>query len=145
MAMQKKFSPPLAMLPNPVLSRLSCHSDPIVLRSIEPFDVTLWYSDVPRTLNLLKISSDIERDFRNGFFAHCTQVWKFNRISMTIISKVAWKCIWCCRREYCTVGHESMVNIATPPCSPYGQVASSPCDPVSWLGPWGWLCTSSGS
>ena len=62
----KKSPPPLAMLPNPVLSHLSGHSDPIVL---EPFDVTLWYSSVPRTPNLLKISLDIESDFRNGFFS----------------------------------------------------------------------------
>ena len=59
------FPPPLATLLNQVLSRLSGHSDPIVL---EPFDVTLWYSGVPQTPNLLKVSSDIESDFRNGFF-----------------------------------------------------------------------------
>ena len=59
--------PPLATLPNPVLSCLSGHSDPIVLK---PFDDILWYSGVPRMPNLLKISSDIESDFRNGFFRH---------------------------------------------------------------------------
>ena len=63
---KKNYLPPLAMLRSPVLSRLSGHSDPIVL---EPFDVTLWYSGVPRTLNFLKISSDIECDFRHGFFS----------------------------------------------------------------------------
>ena len=57
---------PLATLPNPVLSRLSGHSDPIVL---EPFNIILWYSGVPRTPNLLKISSDIKSDCRNGFFS----------------------------------------------------------------------------
>ena len=57
--------PPLAKLPNPVLLCLSGHSDPIVL---EHFDVTPWYSGVPQMPNLLKISSDIERDFINGFF-----------------------------------------------------------------------------
>ena len=31
-----------------------------------------------------------------AFSAHCTQIWKLNRISMTIISKVTRKCIWCC-------------------------------------------------
>ena len=50
----------------PALSRLSVQSDPIVL---EPFDVTLWDSGVPRMPNLLKISSDIESDFRYGFFS----------------------------------------------------------------------------
>ena len=29
------------------------------------------------------------------FSAHCTQIWKLNRISVIIISKVAWKCIGC--------------------------------------------------
>ena len=38
---EKKIPPPLATLPNPVLSRLSGHSDPIVL---EHFGVALWYS-----------------------------------------------------------------------------------------------------
>ena len=46
--------------------------------------------------NLRKISSEIESYFRNVFSSHCTQIWKLNRISMTIISKVARKCIWCC-------------------------------------------------
>ena len=58
-----------------VLSCLSGHSDPIVL---EPFDVTLWYLGVPQMPNLLKISSDIESDFRNGFFntiAHRFENW----------------------------------------------------------------------
>ena len=36
----------------------------------KPFDVSLWYSGVPRSPNLLKISSDIESNFRNGFFRH---------------------------------------------------------------------------
>ena len=33
-----------------------------------------------------------------AFSAHCTQIWKLHRISMTIISEVARKCIWCCHR-----------------------------------------------
>ena len=70
----KKFSPPLAMLPNPVLSCLSGESDPTVL---EPFDVTLWYSGVPHTPNLLKISSDIESGFRNGFSGILDTDFKF--------------------------------------------------------------------
>ena len=37
-----------------------------------------------------------------AFSAHCTQVWKLNQISMTIISKVACKCIWYCYRgQWC--------------------------------------------
>ena len=52
------------MLPNPVLLHLLGHLDPIVP---ELFDVTLWYTGVPRTPNLLKISSDIESELKNGF------------------------------------------------------------------------------
>ena len=89
----KNIPPPLATLPNLVLSCLSGHLDPIVLDS---FDVNLWYSGVPRTPNLLKISSDIESGFRMAFSAHCTLIWKLNQISMTIINKVTCKCIWCC-------------------------------------------------
>ena len=33
-----------------------------------------------------------------AFSAHFTQIWKLNWISMTIISKVAWKYIWCCHQ-----------------------------------------------
>ena len=71
--------------PAPVLSCLSSHSDPIVL---ETFDVTLWYSGVPRTPNFLKISSDVEIDFRNDFFSTLRTGLMLNRISMTIINKV---------------------------------------------------------
>ena len=40
-----------------------------------------------------------------AFSAHRTQIWKSNWISMTIISKVAWKCIWCCRQvQRCVTG-----------------------------------------
>ena len=67
--------------------------------SLEPFD-TLWYSGVPWMPNLLKISLDIESDFRNAFTAHCTQIWMLNRISITIISQVARKCICCCHRVH---------------------------------------------
>ena len=58
---KKDIPPPLATLRNLVLSRLSGHSDPIVLESFDV--VTLWYSSVPRTPNLLKISLDIESEF----------------------------------------------------------------------------------
>ena len=69
------------------------NSDPIV---IEPFDVTLWHSGEPRTPNLLKISSDIESDFRNGFFAWrlpklagggmlCSGAWKRGQDSHTAV------------------------------------------------------------
>ena len=96
MTMRKKSPPPLAMLPNPVLSCLSSHSDPIVL---ETFDVTLWYSGVSRTPNLLKILKVISE---MTFSANCAQVWKLNRISMTIINKVARKCIRCCQNvQWC--------------------------------------------
>ena len=39
-----------------------------------------------------------------AFSAHCSKIWKLNQISMTIISKFAWKCIWCCHRvQQCVV------------------------------------------
>ena len=34
-----------------------------------------------------------------AFSAYCTQIWKLNRISMTIISKVSRKWTWCCQRR----------------------------------------------
>ena len=60
------LTPTPTPLPNLVLSCLSGHSDPIFLKS---FDDTLWYSCVPQMPNLIKISLDIESDFRNGFFS----------------------------------------------------------------------------
>ena len=50
--------------------------------------VTLWYPGVPRTPNLFKISRTLKVILEMNFSAHCTQIWKWNRISMTIISKV---------------------------------------------------------
>ena len=74
MTMWKNPPLPLVTLPNPVLSCLSGHSDPIDLK---PFVVTLWYSGVPQTPNLLKISSDIESDFRKKIqhIAHRFEGW----------------------------------------------------------------------
>ena len=46
----------------------------------------------------LKVYRILKVILENGFSAHCTQIWKLNLISMTIISKVARKCIWCCGR-----------------------------------------------
>ena len=103
----KKSPPPLATLPNPVLSHLSDHSDPTVL---EPFDVTLWYSGVPWPPNLLKTSSDIEVILEMTFSVHCTLIWKLNQISMTIINKVARKCVWCCQVQRCVMAPYSGVK-----------------------------------
>ena len=97
MATRKIIPPPLATLPNPVLSCLSGHLNPIVL---EPFDVTLWYSGVQyhehqiclRFHRILKVILEM------AFSSHCTPIWKLNRISTTIINKVTRKCIWCCHR-----------------------------------------------
>ena len=89
----------MTTLLNPVLSRLSGHADPIVL---EPFDVTLCYPGVPRTPNLLKISSDIESNIRNGLFSTLRTDLKVEWTSMTIISKLTRKCIWCYHRvQWC--------------------------------------------
>ena len=64
------------------------------------------------------------------FSAHCTLIWKLNRLSTTIISKVAWKSSWCCDQvQQCvTAGGnyaaelESMVKRATSACSPHGYL-----------------------
>ena len=64
------------------------------------------------------------------FSAHCTQIWKLNQISMTIISKVARKCIWCCHRvQGCLTApdiggklcrrRQSVIKLATSACSLY--------------------------
>ena len=118
-------------MPNPVLSCLSGHSDPIVLK---PFDVNLWYSGVQWRPKLLNISSDIESEM--AFSAHCTQIWKLNQISMTIIRKLHENAFdaatgssdaWRHPRVggNCAEGHENVVKIATSACSPYAFWASS--------------------
>ena len=66
-----------------------------------------------------------------AFSAHCTKIWKLNWISMTIISKVAQECIWCCHQVQwcmtlptaggnCALRLESVVKITTSACPPYG-------------------------
>ena len=82
--------------PSPVLSRLSGHADPILF--FNPFDVTLWYSGGPRTTNLFRFHRILKVILELASSAHCTYIWKLNRISITNISKFAWKCIWCCHR-----------------------------------------------
>ena len=45
------------------------------------------------------------------FSAHYTPIWKLNRISMTIINKVARNCIGCCHRvQRCVTAPYSGVN-----------------------------------
>ena len=97
--------------------------------------------------NLLKISSDIKSDFRNGFsdtlhadltvesnfFDHylqgCTKMHLMlrrgpaMRDGSPLSSQVG---------EYCAVGHGSMVKIATPPCSPYG-IFPNATESLTWL------------
>ena len=82
---------PLATLLNSVLSHLSGHSDPIVL---EPFDVTICHEHKI----CLRFYWALQVIIEMAFSAHCTQIWKLNRISMTIIGRVTRKCIWCYRR-----------------------------------------------
>ena len=70
-----------------------------------------------------------------AFLEHCTKIWKLNRISMTILIKVARKCICCCRRVHqcmtapilggkCAVELENVVKVATLACSPYVRYGS---------------------
>ena len=129
--MWKNFPPPLVTLPNWVSSCLSGHSDHIVL---EPFDVTLWYSGVPWLPNLLKISLDIKsiEIMKMAFSAHCTQIWKLNRISMTIISKVAWKCIWCSHQvQRCMTAPHSGRKLCSGTLK-HGQGSTSAYSPYGW-------------
>ena len=104
---------------------------------ISPFDTQVCHE---RQI-CLKFHRILKVILEMAFLAHCTQIWKLNRISMTIISKVARKCVWCCGQvqrcvtaptelavgEYCAVGHESVVKKATPSCSPYGWYLSWFC------------------
>ena len=53
-----------------------------------PFDVTLLYSGMPRTSNLLKISSDVESHFRNGFFSTLHTDLKVESNFMTLVTKL---------------------------------------------------------
>ena len=49
-----------------------------------------------------------------AFSAHCTSNWKLNQISMTIINKVARKCIWCCHRiHWCVTVPYSGVKLCS--------------------------------
>ena len=88
------LTPPLAMLPNLVLSCLSGHSETLLFSNplMSPFDSEVCHECEIcwRFHGILKVILEM------AFLAHCTQIRKLNRISMTIISKVAWKCIWCC-------------------------------------------------
>ena len=67
-----------------------------------------------------------------AFSAHCTWIWKLNRISMIIINKVARKCICCCHRVHqcltaptlegnCAVECESVVKVAMSESFPYDE------------------------
>ena len=59
-----------------------------------PFDTQVWHERqiCLRFHRILKVILEM------AFSAHNTQSRKLNLISMTIIRKVAWKCIWCCHR-----------------------------------------------
>ena len=49
-----------------------------------------------------------------AFSAHWAPIWKLNRISMTIINKVAGKCIWCCHRvQQCVMVPHSGVKLCS--------------------------------
>ena len=126
---------------------------PQLISTLAPDDTRIHQYSLPLLVYVMAchlFSLDIESDFGNNFSAHCTQIWKLNRISMTIISKVARKRLRCCGRvqrcvtaphwahrwgEYCAVGHESMVKIATPPCSPHAMDINFVRHPLYGLNP----------
>ena len=112
---------------------------PVLIALIRPLGPhcywTLWcYSGVPRMSSLLKISLDIESDFRNGFF-------RTLHIDLEVESNFQDQYWQSCTRMHlmlqpgsvmrdgsplipqegvnCAMGHENIVKIATPPCSPY--------------------------
>ena len=113
-------SPPSGHAPKPGLIALIMPLRPHCSR-------TLRYSGVPRTPNLLKISTNIESDLEKAFSTHYTSIWKLNRISTTNFSKVAQKCIWCCSRvQRCVTATELAGE-----CSPYVSSKESSRFPMS--------------
>ena len=90
-------NPPLhlAKLANPVILCLSGHSDTLFSKPLmSPFDTQVYHESqiCLRFHQILKVILEM------AFSAHWTWIWKLNCISMTIINKVARKCIWCCHR-----------------------------------------------
>ena len=61
---------------------------------MSPFDTQVYHEHqiCLRFHRILKVILEM------AFSAHCTPIWKVNRISTTIINKVTRKCIWCCHR-----------------------------------------------
>ena len=87
---RKKILPHPWPLRRPSLRVIIRPLSPIVLKIFDVFQVC------HECLNLLKISSDIEKILEMAYLAHCTSNWKFIWISRTSISRVAPKSIWCC-------------------------------------------------
>ena len=105
--------PPLppATLPNAVSSRLAGHSDPPLFSNplTLSLDIQVCHEcpSCSRFHWLLKVTLDM------CFSAQCTKFLKLNRIYMTIISKVAWKCIWCGHRvQWCVTAPHMRENCA---------------------------------
>ena len=105
-------------------SQTPLFSNPLILR----FDTQVCHEHqiCLRFHRILKVILEI------AFSTHCTQIWKLNQISLTIISKVAWKYFWCCHwvRQCVTAPHSggkivqwsvkaSVVKVATSACSPF--------------------------
>ena len=61
---------------------------------MSPFDTQVYHKHqiCLRFHRILKVILEM------AFSAHCSPIWKLNRISTTIINKVTRKCIWCCHR-----------------------------------------------
>ena len=61
---------------------------------MSPFDTQVYHEHqiCLRFHRILKVILEM------AFSAHCTPIWKLNRISTTIINRVTRKCIWCCHR-----------------------------------------------
>ena len=92
---------------------------------MSPFD-TQVYHECQICLRFHRILTVI---LEMAFSAHCTLIWMLKWISMTIINKVAWKCIWCCHQVQrfvtlptvggnCAVRLERVVKVAPSACAP---------------------------
>ena len=95
---------PHEKIPPPPHTHTPSHdAKPSLIALIRPFrphcSRTLWCHPLilvcHECQNCLRFHQILKMILEIAFSAHCTQICKFNQICMTIISKVARKCIWC--------------------------------------------------